>query len=95
MSAPIGGCQRRKGPPFTPDQALETFRLPEGFRIELVASEPEVREPVAIAFDADGRLFVVEMSDYPMGGGTSRIPTATAASSGAGCSPRVSPFRRA
>ena len=59
VSAPIGGCQRRKGPPFTPEQALETFRLPEGFRIELVASEPDVREPVAIAFDAKiGRAHV-------------------------------------
>jgi putative membrane-bound dehydrogenase-like protein len=59
------GCQRKSGPPYSPDQALKTFRLAEGFRIELAASEPEVQDPVAIAFDPDGRLFVVEMPDYP------------------------------
>ena len=60
------GCQRRSGPPYSPGQALETFRLPEGFRMELAASEPDVQDPVAIAFDPDGRLFVVEMPEYPM-----------------------------
>src|SRR5436190_1495942 len=59
-------CNRRQGPPYLPAQALETFRLAEGFRIELVAAEPDVREPVAMAFDPDGRLYVVEMPDYPM-----------------------------
>jgi putative membrane-bound dehydrogenase-like protein len=67
-SALAGGC--RSGPPFPPERALETFRLAEGFRIELAASEPAVREPVAMTFDPDGRLFVVEMSDYPMGSET-------------------------
>ena len=33
--------------------------------IELVASEPEVTSPVAIAWDEDGRLYVAEMNDYP------------------------------
>ncbi|HTL17972.1 MAG TPA: hypothetical protein VL793_12090, partial [Patescibacteria group bacterium] len=37
------------------------FRLKPGFRIELVASEPMIAAPVAIAFDENGRLFVVEM----------------------------------
>ena len=55
-----------KTPPYSPREALKTFRLPEGFRIELVAAEPEVVDPVAMAFDAQGRLFVVEMRDYPM-----------------------------
>ena len=54
------------GPPFPPEQALETFQLPEGFRIELVASEPEVVDPVAIAFDEQARIYVVEMRDYPL-----------------------------
>ena len=35
-----------------------------GFRLELAASEPEVVDPVAIAFDENGALFVVEMRDY-------------------------------
>ena len=42
--------------PFPPEQALRTFQLPEGFRIELVAAEPDVLDPVAMSFDEDGRL---------------------------------------
>ena len=53
--------------PFAPKDALKTFRLPAGFRIELVAAEPDVLDPVAMSFDEDGRLYVVEMRDYPMG----------------------------
>lgn len=51
-------------PPLSPEQALQTFRLPEGFRIELVAAEPLVDSPVAMAFDPEGRLYVVEMRGY-------------------------------
>lgn len=45
---------------------LETFTLPPGHRIELVADEviPGVREPVAMSFDTRGRLWVVEMAGY-------------------------------
>ncbi|HLH27796.1 MAG TPA: hypothetical protein VKW77_02705, partial [Acidimicrobiales bacterium] len=51
--------------PLTPDQALAEFRVRPGLRVELVAAEPEVQSPVAAAFDEKGRLFVVEMLDYP------------------------------
>ena len=44
---------------------MTTFRLPEGFRIELVAAEPDVADPVAMAFDPQGRIYAVEMIDYP------------------------------
>ena len=51
-----------------------TFQLHPGFRIELVASEPQVVDPVAMTFDQDGRLYVAEMSGYPNGGfGTGTI----------------------
>jgi putative membrane-bound dehydrogenase-like protein len=51
-----------------------TFRLPKGLIIELVASEPEVVDPVAMAFDEKGRLFVAEMPGYPNSGvGTGQI----------------------
>ena len=53
--------------PYSPLQALETFKLPNGFRIELVASEPDVLDPVSLCFDEEGRLYVVEMGDYPSG----------------------------
>ncbi len=51
-------------PALSPDQALKTFKVAPGFRIELVASEPLVEAPVAIAFDPDGRLWVVEMCGF-------------------------------
>ena len=53
--------------PKSPKEALKTFRLPQGFEIDLVASEPLVIDPVAIDFAADGRLWVAEMHDYPLG----------------------------
>src|SRR5437667_2085166 len=60
--------------PLSPQAELATFRIPKGFRIELVACEPDVVDPVAIAFDEDGRLFVAEMRGYPNGGvGTGKI----------------------
>jgi len=51
-------------PVLTPGQALHTFKLAEGFRIELVASEPLIHDPVAMTFDARGRIWVVEMHSY-------------------------------
>jgi putative membrane-bound dehydrogenase-like protein len=52
--------------PLTPEQALAEFKVRPGLRVELVAAEPEVQSPVAAAFDERGRLFVVEMLDYPI-----------------------------
>jgi len=54
-------------PPKEPAEALKTFRVRPGFRMELVAAEPLVVDPVDMAFDEDGRLFVAEMIDYPFG----------------------------
>ncbi len=51
-------------PALTPEQALKTFTVAPGYRLELAAAEPLVQEPVAIAFAPDGRLFVVEMRGY-------------------------------
>ncbi|MBI2825753.1 MAG: c-type cytochrome [Planctomycetia bacterium] len=48
-----------------PADALKTFETIPGFRMELVAHEPDVVDPVAAAFDEDGRLYVAEMRDYP------------------------------
>src|SRR5262249_25936092 len=42
--------------------------LPPGFHAELVAAEPNVIDPVALAFDEDGKLYVAEMPGYPNGG---------------------------
>src|SRR5437867_1891062 len=60
--------------PLTPQKELTTFRFADKqLTIELVAAEPDITSPVAIAWDGDGRMFVAEMSDYPKGPGTGRI----------------------
>jgi putative membrane-bound dehydrogenase-like protein len=48
------------------ERALETFVLPAGFKIELVASEPMVADPVAMEVDEHGNIYVVEMHGYPL-----------------------------
>jgi putative membrane-bound dehydrogenase-like protein len=53
--------------PKPPEQALRCLKPRPGFVAELVACEPLVRDPVAFAWGADGRLWVVEMRDYPLG----------------------------
>lgn len=50
--------------PLEPAEAVKSFQLRPGFRIELVASEPLIRSPVAMDFDENGRLFVVEFPEY-------------------------------
>jgi putative membrane-bound dehydrogenase-like protein len=54
--------------PLSPKEELATFRIIKGFRVELVACEPDVIDPVAMAFDEDGRLYVAEMRGYPNAG---------------------------
>ncbi|TWT29497.1 PVC-type heme-binding CxxCH protein [Blastopirellula retiformator] len=53
----------------SPAEAMKSFKLPEGYKINLFASEedfPELRNPVQFAFDAKGRLWVATMETYPM-----------------------------
>ena len=51
-------------PVLSPEDEMKTFFLPRGYRVELVASEPMIEEPVLIDFDLAGRLWVVEMPGY-------------------------------
>lgn len=50
---------------LSPSEALSTFKLDAGLKIELAASEPNVADPVDIAFDEDGRMWVAELWNYP------------------------------
>ena len=54
-------------PPLSPAESLAKLHLREGFTAELVAAEPLLESPVAIDWDEHGRLWVVEMVDYPLG----------------------------
>ncbi|MGV8878794.1 MAG: DUF7133 domain-containing protein [Sphingobacteriaceae bacterium] len=49
---------------LSPSESMKTMLLPKGYHLELVAAEPMVHEPVAIAWDGNGRLFVAEMNTY-------------------------------
>lgn len=51
-------------PVLTPEESLASFRIAPGFEIELVAAEPMVEDPVAMAWDEYGRLYVVELRGY-------------------------------
>ena len=49
---------------YSPEEEQARFTLAPGYRAELVAAEPLVQDPVAVDFDADGRMYVVEMRGY-------------------------------
>ena len=58
---------KTNGRPLSPQQSLAAIRIRSGMTVELMAAEPLVASPVAIAFAPDGRLWVAEMYDYPSG----------------------------
>jgi putative membrane-bound dehydrogenase-like protein len=51
----------------SPEESLKSIQVKPGFAVELVASEPLVQSPIAFAWGPDGKLWVVEMGDYPLG----------------------------
>lgn len=51
-------------PATEPDRALSTLKVRPGLRVELAAAEPLVVDPIAICFDENSRMFVIEMRDY-------------------------------
>jgi putative membrane-bound dehydrogenase-like protein len=61
--------------PLSPAEAQKAFQLADSsLTIELAAAEPDVIDPVAIRFDEDGRMWVVQMTDYPLGNPTGGEP---------------------
>src|SRR6476620_4248658 len=56
-------------PELSAEESLKTIVVPPGYRVELVAKEPMVEDPILIDFDADGRMWVVEMPAFAMGPG--------------------------
>jgi hypothetical protein len=53
------------GEALSPQEQQKLFRLPPGFEIQLIASEPEIQKPMNMAFDAAGRLYVTQSIEYP------------------------------
>jgi putative membrane-bound dehydrogenase-like protein len=59
------GKKHIDAPPMTPEESLKSMRLSEDFHVELFLAEPQVVDPVEMAFDENGRIYVAEMLDYP------------------------------
>src|SRR5436309_15567495 len=49
----------------SPEKERQSFKLPTGFEVQLVASEPDIQKPMQMAFDAKGRLWVTTSHHYP------------------------------
>ena len=68
LAAPQAGlCPPPADAPLSPADSFAKIHVRDGFEVELVASEPLLESPVAIDWDDRGRLWVVEMVDYPLG----------------------------
>ncbi len=50
--------------PLSPQDAMAAIELPPGYHLELVACEPMIREPAALAWDGNGRMYVAELRTY-------------------------------
>lgn len=50
----------------TPEEELKSFVVPEGFKVTLFASEPDITKPINMEFDQKGRLWVTQSSEYPI-----------------------------
>src|SRR5688572_2047372 len=63
--APVNsGNEKGAKPPMTPEEAVKSIKLPEGFKATLFAGEPDVQNPIACAWDSRGRLWVAENYTY-------------------------------
>jgi glucose/arabinose dehydrogenase len=51
---------------LSPEESLKSFNLPPGYHLEIVATEPMIKEPVAIAWDGNAKMYVAEMLTYMM-----------------------------
>jgi len=50
--------------PLSPEESMKTIQVPKGYKLQLVASEPMIKEPVDCVWDANGDLYVIEMTTY-------------------------------
>ncbi|MHC5541402.1 PVC-type heme-binding CxxCH protein, partial [Singulisphaera rosea] len=59
------GQDRPPNDPLSPTEAVRRMKVPEGFAVEVVASEPDIVNPVAMTFDERGRVWITESLEYP------------------------------
>lgn len=67
IAAHFQAAETTDSPPLSPNESAARTHVRDGYVLELVAAEPLVMDPVAIDWDSDGKLWVVEMADYPYG----------------------------
>jgi putative membrane-bound dehydrogenase-like protein len=53
--------------PLSPEESLRHLKVKPGYKVELAVAEPLIASPVAFDWSLDGRLWIVEMADYPYG----------------------------
>jgi hypothetical protein len=63
-TATLAQQQSSVAPPLSPEDEIKTLQVQEGFRVVPVLTEPVIHEPSAIAWDGNGRMYVVEMRTY-------------------------------
>jgi glucose/arabinose dehydrogenase len=63
--------------PVSAEEQHRSFELPAGFRVHLVASEPQVAKPMNLAVDARGRLWVSSSEEYPFAAAADAVPRDT------------------
>ena len=54
----------QKARTYSPEESMAMIEMQEGYKLELVAAEPMVEEPAAMAWDGDGKLYVAELNTY-------------------------------
>ena len=67
------GAVVARGEGLSPAAALAQFKVAPGFRVQLFASEPEIRQPVAMSFDGRGRMWVIQYLQYPTPAGLTAV----------------------
>ncbi len=70
----IYDSERSKEPFLSPEEARRTIQAPPGFSVSLFAAEPDIRQPIAMAFDGRGRLWVAENYTYAEASFSQELP---------------------
>ncbi len=84
--------ERVPNKPFAAEQAARRMTVPDGFHVDVVASEPQIVNPIAMCFDDRGRIWITESVEYPRksaGPGRDRVKVIGLDANGRAASVRV------